>query len=153
MANTFTTNLNLAIPGPGDLNWENEYSDFANAVDDLGNLLCFTISIHDSAASGTVFFDGFIPEETISVRSIGIFSLIPPTGQDLMIDILKNSIEENNKAVLTDGNQFEKTSLASTVFFSNSDRLGLKFTQVGSVNSGDKLIVTVYFQKEAIAGA
>ena len=32
MTNTFTTNLNLAIPGPGDLNWDNEYSDFANAV-------------------------------------------------------------------------------------------------------------------------
>ena len=151
MANTFTTNLNLAIPSPGDLNWENEYSDFANAVDDLGNLFCFTISIHDSASSGTVFFDGFIPEEAISVRAIGIFSLVPPTGQDLVVDILKNSIEENNLAVLTDGNQFEKTSLASNVFFSSSDRLGLKFTQVGSVNSGDKLVITVYFQKEAIA--
>lgn len=151
MANTFTTNLNLAIPGAGDLNWENEYSDFANAVDHLGALLCFTISIQDTAVNGTVFFDGFIPEEAISVRAMGIFSLNPPTGQDLRIDIIKNSTEQNNEAVLTDGNQFEKTSLASAVLFTSSDRLGLKFTQVGSVNAGEKFVVTIYYQKEAIA--
>ncbi|MBC8284336.1 MAG: hypothetical protein H8E32_11030 [Nitrospinae bacterium] len=151
MANTFTTNLNLAIPGPGDLNWENEYSDFANAVDDMGALLCFTVSVHAAAVNGTVFFDGFIPEETISVRAIGIFALTPTTGQNLTIDILKNSVTQNNEAVLSDGNQFEKTSFGSTVSFSNSDRLGLKFTQVGSVDAGDKLVVTLYFQKEAIA--
>ena len=150
MTNTFTTNLNLAIPGPGDLNWDNEYSDFANAVDDLGNLFCFTISAQDAAQNGIVFFDGFIPEENIFVRAIGIFSQIPPTGQNLKIDILKNSTEQNNEAVLTDGNQFEKTPLATGILFSSSDRLGLKFTQVGSVNTGDKLVVTIYFQKEAI---
>jgi co-chaperonin GroES (HSP10) len=151
MANTFTTNLNLAIPDPGDLNWENEYSDFTNAVDDMGNLLCFTVTVHDAAIDGTVFFDGFIPQENISVRAIGIFALIPPTGQDLMVDIIKNSVAQNSEGILTDASQFEKTSLGVVVAFSNSDRLGLKFTQVGSVNAGDRLVVTVYFQKEAIA--
>jgi len=151
MANTFTTNLNLAIPSPGDLNWGNEYSDFANAVDELSTLLCFTIPTHDSAVNGTVFFDGFIPEETILVRAIGVFSLDPPTGQDLKIDLLKNSAEQNSEAVLTDGNSFEKTSLTAAVLFTNNDRLGLKYTQVGSVNAGDKFVVTIYYQKEAIA--
>ena len=151
MANTFTANLNLAIPDPGDLNWENEYSDFSNAVDDLGNLLCFTVTVHDVAVDGTVFFDGFIPQENISVRAIGIFALIPPTGQDLRVDIIKNSTAQNSEGILTDASQFEKTSLGTTITFSNSDRLGLKFTQVGSVNAGDRLVVTVYFQKEAIA--
>jgi hypothetical protein len=150
MANTFTANLNLAIPDPGDLNWENEYSDFSNAVDELGNLLCFTVTVHDAAVDGTVFFDGFIPQENILVRALGIFALIPPTGQDLMVDIIKNSTAQNSEGILTDGNPFEKTSLGTTIAFSNSDRLGLKFTQVGSVNAGDKLVVTVYFQKEAI---
>ena len=99
---------------------------------------------------GTVFFDGFIPQENILVRALGIFALIPPTGQDLMVDIIKNSTAQNSEGILTDGNPFEKTSLGTTIAFSNSDRLGLKFTQVGSVNAGDKLVVTVYFQKEAI---
>ncbi|MEK9627827.1 MAG: hypothetical protein VW455_02270 [Nitrospinota bacterium] len=151
MANTFTNNLNLPIPGAGDLNWETEYTEFANAVDDLGSLLCFTLSVHGPAIDETVFFDGFVPEETIAVRAIGIFSLNPPTGQDLKIDILKNSIAQNNEATLTDGNQYEKTSLSTKVVFSISDRLGLKFSQVGSGNPGDKIIVTVLFQKEAIA--
>jgi hypothetical protein len=69
----------------------------------------------------------------------------------LLVDIIKNSTAQNSEGVLTDTSQFEKTSLGVAVAFSISDRLGLKFTQVGSVNAGDKLVVTVYFQKEAIA--
>lgn len=151
MANTFTANLNLAIPDPGDLNWDNEYSDFSNAVDELGNLLCFNVTVHDAAVDGTVFYDGFIPQEAISVRAMGIFALVPPTGQNLKVDIIKNSTAQNSEGILTDGNPFEKTSFGPAITFSNSDRLGLKFTQVGSVNAGDKLVVTIYFQKEAIA--
>lgn len=153
MANTLTTNLNLAVPGAGDLNWGNEYSDFANAVDDMGALFCFAVSVHDAAVSGTVFFDGFVPEETISVRALGIFALIPPAGRSLKIDLLKNSIAQNNEAVLSDGKQFEKTSLEPPLSFSNNDRLGLKFSQAGTLNAGGKLVVTLYFQKEAIAAA
>jgi hypothetical protein len=63
MANTFTTNLNLAIPDPGDLNWENEYSDFSNAVDDLGNLLSFTFTVHDAAVEGMVFLMDSFPKK------------------------------------------------------------------------------------------
>ncbi len=149
MANTFTANLNLAIPAAGDLNWENEYSNFANAVDDIGNLFCFTVPVHDAAVNGTVFYDGYIPQEFITVRAIGVFARNAPTGQNLKVDILKNGTAQNNEAILTDGSQFEKTG--TSVSFSNTDRLGLKFTQVGSVIAGDKIVVTVYFQKKAIA--
>ncbi|MZH14838.1 MAG: hypothetical protein F3742_08725 [Nitrospinae bacterium] len=68
----------------------------------------------------------------------------------MKVDILKNSVEQNNEAVLTDGNQFDKTSLANSVTFTNKERLGLKFTQVGSGNAGDKMVVTIYYQKKAI---
>ncbi len=150
MANTFTTNLNLAVPAAGDLNWENEYSDFAEAVDDLGNLLCFAVTVPDPATNGTVFFDGFIPQENIVVKAIGLFARTAPTGQDMKVDILKNGAAQNNPGTLTDGSQFEKTVLGSSIGFLLSDRLGLKFTQVGSTVAGDKIVVTVYYQKEAI---
>ena len=47
MSNTFTTNLNLAVPSPGDLNWDDEYSSFNEAVDDLGNLFAGPCSQRD----------------------------------------------------------------------------------------------------------
>ncbi len=151
MANIFTPNLNLAIPSAGDLNWENEYSDFAQATDDLGNLFCFTLSIQDPAVVGVVFYDGLIPQENITVKAIGIFARTAPTGLDLKIDVLKNGIAQNNPGNLTSGIQYEKTVLVSAIGFLVTDRLGFKFTQVVSVVAGDKIVVTVYYQKEAIA--
>ena len=153
MANTFTTNLNLAIPSSGDLNWENEYSEFAEAVDDLGNLLCFTITNPGSATNGVVFYDGFVPQENISVKAVGLFAQTAPGGQDMKVDVLKNGTDQINPATLTDGSQYEKTILDSSISFMISDRLGLKFTQVGSVVAGDNVVVTIYYQKEAITGS
>ena len=151
MSNTFTTNLNLAVPSAGDLNWDDEYSDFAGAVDDLGNLLSFTITVQDPAVNGTVFYDGFVPQENITVNAIGLFAQTAPTGQDLEVDVLKNGTAENNPGTLTAGSQFGKTVLGSSIGFLVSDRLGLKFTQVGSVVAGNKFVVTIYYQKEAIS--
>ncbi len=150
MANTFTTNLNLAVPSAGDLNWENEYSDFSEAVDDLGNLFCFTVPVLDSAANGVIFYDGFVPQENITVKAIGLFAQTAPTGQDMKVDVLKNGRAQTNPGTLTDGSQFGKTVLGSSIGFLVSDRLGLKFTQVGSVVAGDKIVVTLYYPKEAI---
>ena len=151
MANTFTSNLNIAVPSAGDLNWDNAYSDFAEAVDDLGNLFCFTITVPDPAINGVVFYDGFVPQHNITVKAIGLFAQIAPSGQDLKVDILKNGTDQINPATLTDGSQFEKTVLGSSINFLVSDRMGLKFTQVGSVVAGDKIVVTIYYQKEAIS--
>jgi len=151
MANTFTTNLNLAVPAAGDLNWDNEYSDFAEVVDDLGNLLSFAVTVQDPAVTGTVFYEGFVPQENITLNAIGLFAQTAPTGQDLKVDVLKNGTAESNPGTLAAGSQFEKTVLGSSIGFLASDRLGLKFTQVGSVIAGDKIVVTVYYQKDAIA--
>lgn len=150
MANTFTTNLNLAVPSAGDLNWDNEYSGFAEAMDNLGNLLCFTVTVSGLAVNGMVFYEGFFPQENITIKAMGVFAQTAPTGLDMKVDILKNGTAQGNPGTLTDGIQFEKTVLGSSIGFLVSDRLGLKFTQVGSVVAGDKIVVTVYYQKEAI---
>ena len=91
-----------------------------------------------------------VPQENITVKAISIYAQIAPTGQDLKIDFLKNGADQNNPGVLADGKQFEKTDLSSAIGYLKSDRMGLKFSQVGSNVSGDKIVVTVYYQKEAI---
>ncbi|MZH03366.1 MAG: hypothetical protein F3745_08250 [Nitrospinae bacterium] len=150
MVNTFTSNLKIAVPSKGDLNWENEYSDFAQAVDDIGYLFCFTVTVSSPAVKGVVFYEGFVPQENITVKAVSIYAQNAPTGQDLKVDFLKNGADQNNPGILADGKQFEKTDLSSAIGYLKSDRMGLKFSQVGSNVSGDKIVVTVYYQKEAI---
>ena len=84
------------------------------------------------------------------VKAIGLFAQTSPTGQSIKVDILKNGSAQNDPGILSDGSQFEKTVLVSSIGFLVTDRLGLKFTQVGSVVAGDKIVVTVFYQKEAI---
>ena len=116
-------------------------------------MLCFTVTVPDSAVNGVVFYDGFIPQENITVKAIGLFAQVVPDGQDMKVDILKNGTDQNNPATLTDGSQFEKTVLGTSIGFLVTDRLGLKYTQVGSIVAGDKVVVTIYYQKEAIPGS
>ena len=119
-------------------------------MDDLGSLFCFTVNAPGPAVNGVIFYDGFVPQENITVKAMGLFAQTAPTGQDLKVDFLKNGTDQINPGTLTGGSQFEKTVLGSSIGVLVSDRLGLKFTQVGSVIAGDKIVVTVYYQKEAI---
>ena len=153
MANTFTANLNLAKPSAGDLNWENEYTDFVEAVDDLGNLLTMNIPVPGNAVDEAIIFEGFAPQEDITVKAIGIFAKTAPTGAALQIDLLRDGSEVADLATLAPAATYEKTTLATPQNFLSTERLGLKIKQVGSTVAGADLIVTIYFQKKAIASS
>lgn len=150
MANTFTSNLNLAIPAAGDLNWEDEYSDLVEAVDDIGNLLSMNISVPGNAVDEAVVFEGYTPQEDITVIAIGIFAKTPPTDANLTIDVLKDGVELADLATLTAASIFEKTVLAAPQDILKTERLGLKIKQIGSTVTGADLIVTIYYRKKAI---
>ncbi len=150
MGNTFTTNLNLAKPGAGDVNWEEEYHDMAEAVDDIGNLLAVNIPVVGNAVDEQVVFDGFFPQEDITVIAIGIFAKTAPTDADLTIDVLKDGAELGDLATLTAAANFEKTVLAAPQDILIAERLGLKIKQVGSTIAGADLIVTIHYKKKPI---
>ena len=150
MGNTLTSNLNLSIPAAGDLNWDNEYSDLVEAVDDIGNLLVMNVPVVGNAVNEEIIFEGYVPQEDITVLAIGIFAKTAPTGANLTIDVLKDGAELGDLATLTDAATYEKTTLATAQDILKTERLGLKIKQIGSGVAGADLIVTIYYKKKSI---
>jgi hypothetical protein len=150
MANTLTANLNIPKPAPGDTNWDDEYFNLADAVDQIGNLFILTVNALFVPESGQVFYEGFIPAEDITLKAISVFAMQAPTGQDLTIDVLKGSVAEANIAILAAGATFQKTTFLTPIAILKTDRLGLKFVQVGSTAPGNGIMATLYFMKKAL---
>lgn len=150
MANIPTTNLSIPKPAPGDTNWDDEYFNLADAVDQIGNLFAMTVNAVFVPEAGQVFYDGFIPAEDITLKAIGLFAMQAPTGQDLTVDVLKGGVAEATIATLADGAAFQKNTFVTPVEFLKTDRLGLKFVQVGSTEPGNGIMATLYFMKKAL---
>ena len=150
MANTLTANLNISIPAPGDVNWDNEYADMVEAVDDIGNLLCLAINSTGNAIDEQIIFEGFQPQEDITVMAVSIFAMVAPVDADLQIDVLKDGVELVDMATLTDAATFQKTTLAAPQDILKTERLGLKIKQIGSGTAGADLFVNIYYKKKSI---
>lgn len=150
MANTFTPNLNIPKPAVGDVNWEDEYAKFADALDAVGNLFSLTVNALFVPEAGQVFYEGFLPAEDITLKAISIFATEAPTGQDLSLDVLIDGVEQANVSTLADGATYQKTTFGTAIEISKSERLGLKFIQVGTTQPGNGIIVTLYFMKKAV---
>ena len=150
MANTFTPNLNIPKPAAGDVNWEDEYVKLADALDAVGNLFSLTVNAFFVPEAGQVFYEGFLPAEDITLKAISIFATQAPTGQDLTLDVLVDGVEQANLSTLADGATYQKTTFGTAIEISKSERLGLKFIQVGTTEPGNGMIATLYFMKKAV---
>ena len=146
---TFTTNLNLPIPEQGNTNWQALEASVKNALDDVGNLFAVVIPSPFLAETGKVFYDGLVFQEDVTVKKIGIYAVKAPTGQDLKVDLLLDGAAQTKIATLTDAANFELTDIAD-LDYTSGQRLGLKYTQIGTTEEGNGVTVTVYYQKKAI---
>lgn len=146
---TFTTNLNLPIPEEGNANWQALEASVKNALDDVGNLFAVVIPSPFLAENGKVFYDGFVFQEDVTVKKIGIYAVKAPTGQDLKVDLLLDGAAQSRIATLTDAANFELTDIAD-LDYTSGQRLGLKYIQIGTTEEGNGITVTVYYQKKAI---
>lgn len=147
---TFTTNLNLPIPEEGNSDWQALEASVKNAIDDVGNLFAVVIPSPFLAESGKVFFDGLVFQEDVTVKKISIYAVKAPAGQDLKVDLLKDGAPQTKIATLTAAANFELTALGVPLDYSAGQRLGLKYTQIGTTEEGNGITVTIYFQKKAI---
>lgn len=150
MANTPTTNLNIPKPGAGDVNWDDEYVSLADAVDQIGDLFSMTVNAIFIPEAGQVFYEGFIPLEDMTLKAISLFAMQAPTGADLTVDVLKAGVAESNVSTLAASATFQKTTFSTPIDFLKTERLGLKFVQVGSTDPGNGIITTLYFMKKAL---
>lgn len=146
---TFTTNLNLPIPEEGNANWQALEASVKNALDDVGNLFAVVIPSPFLAENGKVFYDGLVFQEDVTVKKISIYAVKAPAGQDLKVDLLKNGAPQTRIATLTDVANFELTDIVD-LDYAAGERLGVKYTQIGTTEEGNGVTVTVYYQKKAI---
>ena len=145
----FTANLNLPIPEEGNTNWRALEASVKEAIDDVGNLLAVVIPAPFLAELNQVFYDGLVFQEDVTVKKISLYAVTAPTGANLKVDLLKDGVAQARIATLTLATNFELTDIADTDFLSG-ERLGLKFTQVGSGEEGNGVSATIYYQKKAI---
>lgn len=150
MASTFTTNLNLEKPEAGSVIWKGAEDNTKEAIDDIGNLFVLSVGSPFVPAAGDTFFDGWIPQENVTLKKIGLFAQVPPAGQALIVEVLKNGIAQPATATLTAGLTWQNNVLPTALDFTNGERLGLRYSQVGSVDEGNGILVTLYFMKQAI---
>ena len=145
----FTANLNLPIPEEGNTNWRALEASVKEAIDDVGNLLAVVIPAPFLAELNQVFYDGLVFQEDVTVKKISLYAVTAPTGANLKVDLLKDGVAQARIATLTLATNFELTDIADLDFLSG-ERLGLKFTQVGSGEEGNGVSATIYYQKKAI---
>lgn len=150
MANSFTANLNLPKPAEADLNWKDEEDAVKEAVDDIGNLFSFPIPLVQAPEVELIFYDGFQPNEDITLVALSIFAGVAPTGAAMTIDVLKDGAAETNEATLADGSQNQKTTLGSPIDFTSAQRMGFKVTGVGATEPGNDVYLTIYYKKKSI---
>ena len=145
----FTANLNLPIPEEGDTNWRALEASVKEAIDDVGNLLAVVIPAPFLAELNQVFYDGLAFQEDVTVKKISLYAITAPAGSDLKVDLLKDGVAQTRIATLTLATNFELTDIVNLDYLSG-ERLGLKFTQVGSGEEGNGVSATIYYQKKSI---
>lgn len=89
-------------------------------------------------------FNKFRFQGTVIIKKIELHARTAPTGANLTIDILKNSVEQSNLATLTAGSTDEITNITD-ITFTSSDDFGLKIKSVGTTVAGEDLNIVIHY--------
>jgi hypothetical protein len=91
------------------------------------------------------FYDGWVTQDAVTIEKISLFAHTAPTGADLQVDILIDGVAQTKLATLTAGATHEITDIAD-LNVAAGERVGFKYTQVGSTEPGNGVIVTPHFK-------
>lgn len=105
----------------------------------------FTIPSLFAAEADLTFYDGWVAQDAITLTKVSIFAHTAPTGADLIIDVLIDGSAQTKLATLTAGATHEITDIAD-LSVAAGERVGFKYTQVGSTEPGNGIIVTPHFK-------
>lgn len=90
-----------------------------------------------------IFYDGWVAQENITLTKGSLFAVTAPIGANIIVDILINGVAQSTPMTLTAGSTHELTDITN-LEVTAGQRIGLKFTQIGSTNPGNGIIVTLY---------
>ena len=98
-----------------------------------------------SAQDETVIIDAFYFDHPVVVDRMTINARVAPVGSDILVDILKDDVEQTRLSTLTAGTSAEKTILSGLVYFEATDKFGLRFKNIGSTEAGQGFNITVHY--------
>lgn len=108
-------------------------------------VVCVTVP-YDAAVE--TFYDGYAAPIGLSLAHIELFSKDPHTGADLIIEALVDGSPFVSAATFTFtdgvGNPSVKVAPANDADYTAGQRVGLRFTQIGSTNPGSGIILTLH---------
>lgn len=145
----YTNNLTLPLPDQGNTNWKQYHDARAEALDDIGNLFQKDAYVSGILSDEETVYDGWFPQEDITITKVGIFCRVAPTGANVQIDLLVNDTEQTRIASLTAGSSYELTDITD-LDITSGQRVGLIVKQIGSTLEGEDMTVTLYFRKKAL---
>lgn len=118
-------------------------ANYVNKSTPIGGngMLCFAYEgiaqVDDNIVSG-IFFD-----DDVTISSITVNARIPPTGDDIQIDLYLDGVKQATPALLTDGNSFQKSTINQAC--TTAQRAELRIFSVGSMEPGQGLNVIVNY--------
>ncbi len=90
-----------------------------------------------------IIYDGWVAQEDVTITKGSLFAGDAPVGSDMIVDILIDGVAQTRLLTLTDGQNHELTDITDLEVVAG-ERIGLKFTQAGSIDPGNAVIVTLY---------
>jgi hypothetical protein len=132
----------------GDLQTASIFTQAMNILDALGNLTAQSVIplLMKGIEADAVDFimNGYLSSTAMQVNRVSIYTPDPPTGQDLILSLYKDDVVEAQTITLAAGANEADITLGTPIPFSVVQRLGAKFTQVGSTNAGSDMFVTIH---------
>lgn len=96
-----------------------------------------------TAQDETLITDGVYFKDNVVIESLSIFARVAPTDNDLTIKITLDGSEQTGTATLTDGNNYQTTTLNQAC--TTSQRFGLKIKSIGTTEPGQGITITVNY--------
>ncbi len=93
----------------------------------------------------SVFYDGWVVQENLKITKGSLFAVTAPTGAAIVVDILINGAVQSKFMTLAALAIHQLTDITDLVVTAGQ-RVGLKFTQVGSNNPGNGIIATLHYE-------
>lgn len=106
------------------------------------------VDIGGQAIDEEIIFSGFFFPERVTIDGVGIFAREAPVGAALLIDFLRDDLEEGLTITLADGSKDQSTAV--DVNYTAAQEFGVKVKQVGSTTPGAEIGILIRYKNNPL---
>jgi len=93
-----------------------------------------------------VVYDGYASARPFRLTAVSLHARTAPTGQAILVEVLKDGTGTGATAQLSATSNHEKTTFGTAVSFAAGERMGFKVTQAGSTEPGNDVTITPHME-------